>query len=67
MFNISGEDLFLGVNDPSASSFTFAGKGPKHEGNTVINGFGRTIVTRGSVYCFFPSISGLRYLAGLGA
>ncbi|MBJ7311457.1 Dyp-type peroxidase [Rugamonas sp. CCM 8940] len=65
VYNISGQDIFSGVNDP-VSSFTFAGKGAKGSGNTVINGFGRTIVTRGSVYCFFPSISGLRYLAGLG-
>ncbi len=65
-YNISGQDVFSGINDPATSSFTFAGKGPGNEGNTVINGFGRTIVTRGSVYCFFPSISGLRYLAAMG-
>ncbi|PHV04337.1 hypothetical protein CSQ96_26410 [Janthinobacterium sp. BJB412] len=66
VYNISGQDVFSGVNDPATSSFTFAGKGAKGSANTVINGFGRTIVTRGSVYCFFPSISGLRYLAAMG-
>ncbi|WGG48267.1 hypothetical protein [Rugamonas sp. DEMB1] len=64
-FNISGQDVFSGVNDPATSSFTFAGKAPG-AGNTEVGGFGRTIVTRGSVYCFFPSISGLRYLAAMG-
>jgi Dyp-type peroxidase family len=65
VYNISGEDVFLGVNDPAKSSFTLAALGSKGSKNTHIKGFGRTITTRGGVYCFFPSISGLRYLAGL--
>jgi Dyp-type peroxidase family len=67
VFNITGEDVFLGVNDPSSSSFTFAGAGANGSGNTNATGFGRTITTRGSVYCFFPSITGLNYLAALPA
>lgn len=67
VFNISGEDLFLGVNDPSNSSFTFPKDGLNGSNNVNVTGFGRTIITRGSVYCFFPSISGLRYLANLAA
>ena len=63
VFNISGEDVFLGVNDPSSSSFTFAGDGKN--GSQNVTGFGRTITTRGSVYCFFPSITGLKYLTTL--
>ena len=63
--NISGEDVFLGVNDPNESSFTFPGEGESGSGNTNVTGFGRTITTRGGVYCFFPSIIGLRYLASL--
>lgn len=65
VYNISGEDVFLGVNDPASSSFTLAAIGSKGSNNTTITGFDRMIITRGSIYCFFPSISGLRYLAGL--
>ena len=63
-FNISGEDVFLGVNDPETSSFTLPGLGAKGRGNTKLQHFERSIVTRGGVYCYFPSITGLRYLAG---
>ena len=65
VFNISGEDVFLGVNDPPSSSFTFPAAGQNGTNNTNATGFGRTITTRGSVYCFFPSITGLQYLADL--
>lgn len=67
VFNISGEDVFLGVNDPESSSFTFAGPGDNGAGNTNVTGFGRTIITRGGIYTFFPSISGLEYLANMPA
>jgi deferrochelatase/peroxidase EfeB len=67
VFNISGQDVFLGVNDPGTSSFTLAAPGAKGVNNTVLTGFSRTITTRGGVYCFLPSISGLRYLAQLPA
>lgn len=59
--NISGEDVFLGVNDPTGSSFTL----PAEPKNAVVTGFSRMIDTRGSAYVFFPSITGLRYLATL--
>jgi deferrochelatase/peroxidase EfeB len=65
VFNISGEDVFLGVNDPSDSSFTLAALGARGKNNTSITGYRRLITTRGGVYCFLPSISGLRYLAAL--
>jgi deferrochelatase/peroxidase EfeB len=65
VFNISGEDVFLGVNDPSDSSFTLAALGAKGKNNTSVTGFPRLITTRGGVYCFLPSITGLRYLAAL--
>ena len=63
VFNISGEDVFLGVNDPATSSFTLPGLGAKGSGNTTLQHFERSIVTKAGVYCFFPSITGLRYLA----
>jgi deferrochelatase/peroxidase EfeB len=64
-FNISGQDVFLGVNDPAASKFTLAAPGAKGQNNKVLKGFSRLIITRGGAYCFFPSIHGLRYLAAL--
>lgn len=65
VFNISGQDVFLGVNDTSSSSFTFPAAGQNGSNNTNATGFGRTITTRGSVYCFFPSMTGLQCLADL--
>lgn len=65
VYNISGQDVFLGVNDPASSSFTLAAIGSKGSNNTTITGFDRMIVTRGGIYCFFPGIGGLRYLASL--
>ena len=67
VYNISGEDVFLGVNDPGASSFTLAALGAKGANNKTISGFSRMITTRGSAYVFLPSITGLRYLAALPA
>ncbi|MEA2563669.1 MAG: hypothetical protein QOH06_5173 [Acidobacteriota bacterium] len=66
-FNISGDDVFLGVNDPASSSFTLAAIGAKGKNNTVLKGFPRLVITRGGAYCFLPSITGLRYLAELPA
>lgn len=65
VFNISGEDPLLGVNDPSHSSFTLAALGPKGKNNTHVTGFPPFVTTRGGAYCFLPSITGLRYLAAL--
>jgi deferrochelatase/peroxidase EfeB len=67
LFNISGQDVFLGVNDrdpqsPNASSFTLAIDG---QPNKTIARFSRMITTVGGAYVFFPSITGLRYLAAL--
>jgi hypothetical protein len=67
VFNISGEDVFLGVNDPASSSFTLAALGANGKNNKHVTGFSRMIVTRGSAYVFLPSITGLRYLAGTTA
>jgi len=65
VFNISGEDVFLGVNDPGNSSFTLAELGAKGKNNKRVTGFPRLITTRGGAYCFLPSVTGLRYLAAL--
>ena len=63
MNNIRGEDVFLGVNAPSSSSFTL----PAEPQNEMVTGFSRMINTRGGAYVFFPSITGLNYLATLPA
>jgi deferrochelatase/peroxidase EfeB len=67
VFNISGQDVFLGVNDPSSSSFTLAAIGAKGANNKTMTGFSRMVITRGGAYVFFPSITGLRYLSTLPA
>lgn len=67
VFNISGEDVFLGVNDAADSSFTLAAPGRSGKNNTVLQGFSRMIITRGGAYCFLPGIGGLRYLARLAS
>jgi len=74
-FNITGSDVFLGVNDPTPppnspfppSSFTLAAIGQAGKNNTTITGFSRLVTTVGGAYVFFPSVSGLRYLATLPA
>jgi Dyp-type peroxidase family len=63
-WNISGEDVFLGVNAPATSSFTLPVPGPR-AGNKAVTGFASMITTRGGAYVFLPSITGLRYLAAL--
>ncbi|MGH3699196.1 MAG: Dyp-type peroxidase [Pseudonocardiaceae bacterium] len=37
---------------------------PRREGPIVLDGFSRFVTTRGGAYCFLPSITGIRYLAG---
>ena len=63
-WNISGEDVFLGVNDPANSSFTLPVPGPR-KGNKAVTGFHSMITTRGGAYVFLPSMTGLRYLSTL--
>ena len=62
-FNISGEDVFLGVNDPASTSFTLPEPGQAGKNNKKITGWPQLIRTVGSAYVFLPSITGLRYLA----
>ncbi len=59
--NISGEDVFLGDDDASKSSFTL----PAEPRNVTVKGFPQLIKTRGGAYVFFPSITGLNYLSTL--
>lgn len=60
--NISGQDVFLGDDDPSKTSFTLT---TDTGSNKKITGFSQMITTRGGAYVFFPSITGLNYLSTL--
>lgn len=67
--NITGQDVVLGVNDPGDSSFTLSspGSGATPWSNQALTGFSRFVNTRGGAYTYLPSITAIRYLAGLGA
>ncbi len=56
------KDPILGANNPEDSKFVIqvAGGNP-----VVLKGFSRFVKTRGSAYCFLPSITALKYLAVL--
>ena len=57
---ISGADPLIGANAPTSSVFTVP-TSPKT--SVKVSGFERFVTTRGSAYCFLPSITGLRYIA----
>jgi deferrochelatase/peroxidase EfeB len=65
VFGISGEDVFLGVNDPSDSSFTLPVLGNEGDDNVNVTGWSQMVTTVGGAYVFLPSVTGLRYLAAL--
>jgi hypothetical protein len=54
-------DPLVGNNTPQESKFLV----PSEEGTKTVTGFSRFVVTRGSLYCFLPSITALNYLASL--
>ncbi|MES2460394.1 MAG: peroxidase [Armatimonadota bacterium] len=54
----SSRDPLAGDNDPAESRFVI----PTEDGNRVISGFSRFVTTRGSAYCFLPSLTALRWL-----
>lgn len=63
VWNISGQDVFLGVNTPSASSsftLSYPAEGTSKWHNQQLTGFARFITTRGGAYCYLPSITALR-------
>ena len=61
---ISGVDPLTGANSPSSSVFSIP---TSPTGSVKVTGFARFVTTRGSAYCFLPSITGLRYIASAGA
>ena len=54
-------DPLVGNNTPGESRFLI----PSQKGTQTVTGFPRFVITRGSVYCFLPSITALKYLANL--
>ena len=61
---ITGVDPLIGANSASSSVFTI----PTSPTSSVkVSGFERFVITRGSAYCFLPSMTGLRYIASAGA
>ncbi|MFZ0747650.1 MAG: hypothetical protein WAM85_24815 [Terracidiphilus sp.] len=60
---ISGLDPIAGANSQSSSDFTL----PTSPTSSVkVSAFERFVVTRGSAYCFLPSMTGLRSIASMG-
>lgn len=60
---ISGVDPYVGAKSESSSDFTL----PTSPTSSVkVSGFERFVITRGSAYCFLPSMTGLRYIASIG-
>lgn len=53
------KDPMIGSNTPEDSKFVI----PDPAGAKTIAGFSRFVTTRGSAYCFLPSITALRYMA----
>jgi Dyp-type peroxidase family len=54
-------DPLVGNNIPQDSKFLI----PSPKGTKTVTGFSRFVITRGSLYCFLPSITALKYLASL--
>jgi deferrochelatase/peroxidase EfeB len=68
---ISGADALIGYNQPSSSVFsapTLDKPGRPQQCSALapvkIISFSQFVATRGSAYCFFPSIPALLYIAG---
>ena len=55
------KDPILGNNQPEDSKFVIPAEG----GSKTVTGFSQFVTTRGSAYCFLPSITALKYMASL--
>lgn len=66
--NISGQDVLLGVNDETSSSFTLSSppSATRPWTNEKLTGFSPFVRTRGSAYVYLPSITALRFLGSAG-
>jgi hypothetical protein len=61
------QDPFLGAGEGAGGRAGAGGTLPLAlpGGRTALTGLPRLVTTRGSAYCFLPSITGIRHLAGL--
>jgi hypothetical protein len=55
----------IGTQDPAESIFVI----PQANGAPPIkvNGFSSFVTTKAAAYCFLPSVTALKFMAGLGA
>ena len=58
------KDPLLGANNPQDSKFDIPLSPLPDRESLEIKGFERFIITRGGAYCFLPSITALKYMAG---
>lgn len=64
-FGLSGDlDALSGNNQPGQSRFQIPLEASPHA-PIHLTGFGRFVSTRGSAYCFLPSLTALKFLASL--
>lgn len=64
-FGLGGDlDPVAGNNDPARSQFKLPLTETPHQ-PLYLTGFERFVVTRGSAYCFLPSLTAIRFLAAL--
>jgi deferrochelatase/peroxidase EfeB len=61
---MTGADPLIGANSASSSDFTMP---TSPTSSLQVKDFARFVITRGSAYCFLPSMTGLRYIASAGA
>jgi hypothetical protein len=54
-------DPLIGAGDGADGTFPV----PVPGGRTVLTDLPRLVTTRGGAYCFVPSLTGIRYIAGL--
>ena len=67
--NITGQDVILGANTATTSSFTLSDPpvGSAKPVNQKLTGFASFVTTRGGAYCYLPSISALRFISTPGS
>lgn len=61
--NPKSKDVLIGTNDPTDSIFEI--RQPGGAPPLKITGFSSFVTTRAVAYCFLPSVTALRFIAGL--
>jgi deferrochelatase/peroxidase EfeB len=61
--NPKSKDPMIGMQDPAESIFVI----PRNNGvPTKVTGFSSFVTTRAAAYCFLPSVTAIKFIAGLG-